>query len=421
MLMKKSIIFSIVFLLFSFIFLFSIYAAEEKREGLTFIKEFEGGKLYQSGIFDVVILKGTYRQMGRQYGGLVKDKIISFYEENVVKTIIDGKLMTLEQLNEMSVKPYLNSCAKRQKEMLTGMSETTGLSIDKAVLASAGPGAVLLVRMMQTVNTGSCTSLAAWGPYTADGTVYTIRDFDFPFYYRDFVKKYATILVLKPTDGSNFTAGVCLSGMFMFLDAMNEKGLYVESNNGAYSDGLKTYINRASIDGEQLNALFDSDNLAQFQNRMNTINANYPIIILTASPIEAFYIEKATEGQKIRRAENEGLIAAANQFMDPSWGLALLPSPAAWFSQTRHDNFIALAENYKGKIDEKIMMNILDVPLYNDDGSIGKGAAVIEKNPKDSEITVWQVITKPSELKVWVRIPEYTGWLNFNLKELFEL
>ena len=34
------------------------------------------------------------------------------------------------------------------------------------------------------------------------------------------------------------------------------------------------------------------------------------------------------------------------------------------------------------------MMSILDMPLYNEDGSLGKGAAVLKKNSKDDEVTI---------------------------------
>jgi len=37
----------------------------------------EAGKLYRLGILDVVVLNGTSKEMGRQYGTLMKDKILT--------------------------------------------------------------------------------------------------------------------------------------------------------------------------------------------------------------------------------------------------------------------------------------------------------------------------------------------------------
>ena len=35
------------------------------------------GKLYRQGVLDVVVLEGTFMEMGRQYGTLLKDKILA--------------------------------------------------------------------------------------------------------------------------------------------------------------------------------------------------------------------------------------------------------------------------------------------------------------------------------------------------------
>lgn len=65
-------------------------------------------------------------------------------------------------------------------------------------------------------------------------------------------------------------------------------------------------------------------------------------------------------------------------------------------------------------------MKILDERLFNEDGSLGKGVSVIEKLPKDDEVTVHQVITCPAARKMWVRIPTHTGWIFFDLKKVFQ-
>src|SRR4030042_1543283 len=47
------------------------------------VSEFEGGRLYRAGKIYVAQLNGDYREMGRQYGGLMKSQIKQFYEEAV--------------------------------------------------------------------------------------------------------------------------------------------------------------------------------------------------------------------------------------------------------------------------------------------------------------------------------------------------
>ena len=48
---------------------------DTKGMALKYLAEFEGGKLYSAGKIKVVELTGGYRQMGRQYGALLKNDI----------------------------------------------------------------------------------------------------------------------------------------------------------------------------------------------------------------------------------------------------------------------------------------------------------------------------------------------------------
>jgi hypothetical protein len=200
---------------------------------------------------------------------------------------------------------------------------------------------------------------------------------------------------------------------------MNDKGLYVSWNNGAGSEGLVIYSDRAYIGDEMANMLFDSDNMDAFEGRLRTIRSGYPVIFLAAGPGEACYFENGTTDSKRRAAKEESLISGANQFLEPSWHIAPLKSPAIWYSDARQDNLESLARANKGKINESVLMKMLDEKLYNKDGSIGKGVSVIEKNPKDNEVTVHQVISCPSERKMWVRIPTCTDWILFDLSKVF--
>jgi len=46
-----------------------------KSTELKYIAESQGGKLFKAGAVSVLVLKGNYRQMGRQYGALLKDDL----------------------------------------------------------------------------------------------------------------------------------------------------------------------------------------------------------------------------------------------------------------------------------------------------------------------------------------------------------
>ena len=392
-----------------------LWAAERCRV----VKTYQGGTLYDCGGMKMAVLQGSYREMGRQYGALLKDDIVAFHKRMIDQFVLRSGLFTEEDLRKLVVDPAVKTQAKRQSEMLKGLSEKTGLPFEKHVLLNMNIQVLMYMRKIGSGNAVACTSMAAWGDYTANRRTYTARNFDFPNIYRELLRSFGIMLVMKPSDGSNSVAGLCLAGMIGLFDGMNDKGLYIEGNNAADSEGLIVYSDRASIFDEAVNALFDADNIDGFEGRLRTIRANYPLILMCAGPDEACFFENGTTDTKKRVAGENGLISAANQFLDPSWHIIPLKDPGAWFSPARQSRIESLAKANKGRIDEKVMMRILDERLFNKDGSFGKGASVIEKDPKEDEVTASQVVACPSERKMWVRIPTYTSWILFDLGRIF--
>jgi hypothetical protein len=383
------------------------------------VKEYRGGVLYECGGIRMAVLKGNYREMGRQYGGLLKNEILAYYDSMIDKFVLKAGIFNEADLMELVVRPAIRTQAKRQSELLKGMAQETGLSFEKQVLLSSNILALMYMRKIASGNANACTSIAAWGGYTVNGRTYTGRNFDFPNIYREMSRTFGLVLVLKPNDGSNYVAGVCYTGTAGFLDALNDKGLYIEGNNASDSEGLVLYADRSIIFDEAVNMLMDADNVDALEGRARTIRASYPLIVMAAGPSYACYLENGTTDTKKRTAADDGLISAANQFLHPGWNILPLKSPGAWYSETRQKNLETLAKARKGKIDEKVMMKILDERLFNKDGSFGRGASVIEKLPKEDEVTVNQVVTCPSEKKMWVRIPTYTDWILFDLSKVF--
>lgn len=255
---------------------------DQQKNGAILIKTFEGGKLYKQNGINLIVLSGTFRQMGRQYGALLGDQINQFYQDGIIKPFVGKKIFTEKQLLDGCETSFQNQ-PKRQKELLTGMAQTSGLSVEKVTCASDVNAIMILARLKMTDgNVDSCTSGAIWGEYTTDGTTLTARNFDFPNFFRALAKKYATAVVFKPTDGSNALAGIGLVGSITYLDMMNDKGIYTETNNGANSGGLVLFSNRVEQTTQITNILFDADNPEQFDVFINSNRPSYPTINLVA-------------------------------------------------------------------------------------------------------------------------------------------
>lgn len=383
------------------------------------IKKVDKGKLYNLHGVKMLVLSGTFNEMGRQYGALLGKEINSLYDLAIDKTFIKSGLFSQQEL-DLFANGIFKSMPARQKELIRGISSASGMKQEKVILASNLIMVQILARKKSGGNISSCTSVAIWGKYTVDGKVLTARDYDFPNLFRSMARDYAVIVVFKPSDGSNAVGGICLAGAISFTDAMSDKGIYIEGNNGSDSAGLIMFSSRTETSTQIMNILFDAEDSEGFNSMMNSTRFSYPFILMSADGSSVRYYEIATWDVHRRDAKNDTAIVAANQFNDPAWGILSLPSPAAWYSSLRENVLLNLAKGASAPADEKHMMSILDIPFYNEDGSIGKGVAVLKKNPQDDEVTVWQVVTHPASLKMWVRLPTLSNWILVDLKEWFK-
>ncbi|MCX5748845.1 MAG: hypothetical protein NTZ10_01175 [Candidatus Saganbacteria bacterium] len=136
-----------------------------------FVSEFEGGKLYKAGAINVVVMKGNFRQMGRQYGALLKSEMNEFYDLAVTKTLIGEKKAPYKELLEMC-KEALDRNPYYVKEWVRGMSETSGLGLEKQIIVSEALGAIIMAPA------GSCSGMIAWKDYSRGGSTVAGRNWD---------------------------------------------------------------------------------------------------------------------------------------------------------------------------------------------------------------------------------------------------
>lgn len=383
------------------------------------VRKFDKGTLYNLHGIKMLVLSGTFNEMGKQYGALLGKEISGIYDTAIHKAFVKSGLFSQEEMNHYAHMIF-NTLPSRQKELIRGIASASGLTQEQAVLAANFNAVQILARKKFGGNTSACTSAAIWGKNTADGKTLTARNFDFPNLFRVMLKDYALFVVYKPTDGSNAVGGICLAGAVSFTDAMSDKGIYMEFNNAADSGGLVMFNTRTEVNTQIMNILFDAENAEGFGTLVNSTRFNYPIILMVADASSGSFYEIATWDVHKREAYNDTAISAANQFSDPNWGLLSLPSPAAWYSTVRKSALLNLAKGAPGAADAKYLMSILDIPFYNEDGSLGKGVSVLKKNPKDDEVTVWQVVTQPASLKMWVRLPTLSDWVLVDLQEWFK-
>lgn len=368
---------------------------------LTAVASFEGGKLYRAGEVRVLELTGSYRQMGRQYGALVKEELQAMHAtigEVFLNNPDKKRRMPPEELNTIARAIY-DRYPRRYKEILHGMAETSGLGLDQVLLVNA----LEWFPKINRLSYGKCSGIAVWGPYTGGPVVFGRNDDDDPAYLA-FARR-PVVAVFKPNDGSIPTALINYPGVIYNATGMNAEGLFIELNAG---NDMGFSLDRVSIFTTLFSFLQEYRSLAELDRAMRSTLVDISSIITVADPTRGYSYECSLWDTKRRDQDAEGIVAAANEYSHPDWNITPLnPQKDPGANQIRKGNLLKLAARYKGVITPEVMMKkIMDVDI-KDGGATHAG-------------TVIQVVAAPAERKVWVKVPGRVEWTEVGLRQIFQ-
>jgi hypothetical protein len=382
--------------------LFCFLAAAAQAEGLTSVAEFEGGKLFKAGKINVVVMKGNFRQMGRQYGSLLKDELAEFYAMTVKQTGIGTPKAPYDEVLA-EAKAGLAKTPFYVREWVRGMGETSGLGPDRQIIACQ---ALLPIVM------GSCSGLIAWGDYTKDGTAVAGRNWDLGTKALEPYQKFLTVAVFNPTGSGQGVADVNYIGQITWQSAINASGLFYDLQNGAMSDPGSAK-NRLNANSALMSMMLDSTSLNQVDAFFDAVRAEGGLIINVADTKQGYCYEWGTFDYRRRVDDEKGLVASSNHFLAPAWQTTrdIPMGKAAGFSRERQSNLLELGRKFKGRIDAGKMMEFFDA-------TIPKGGPSFHE---DSGLkTYYTIVAVPRELKIWLHVRDLQGWTGIDLKPLFE-
>jgi len=360
----------------------------EDNSSLVLLSQFEDGKLYRIDKLLIVQLSGSYREMGRQEGYLLNQQIHDYYNCSVINYFIQEKNMSHERLALDSMDRF-NHYPKRFREILLGISETSGLSLENLTILSRVP-----------YITAGCSAVFAWKDYSRDGSTVAGRNLDFYSTTNDFIN-YTIVCIYNPTDGSHSVASVCRLTQLEIHTGMNDQGIFLEANDGSSSGGNIYFPSRITYIGS---FLFDFSTLEQLDAAVQSSRIDWATLLNVANEREARSYEWATFDLKRAIPSRDGFLASTNHFVNPDWGMAL-PDGDPNNTSLRRSNLLGLGEKYRGKFDAKMMMNVLDTDIENGGPS--------------GDFTRLKVVAIPSERELWVKVPKYQNWTRIDLKSLF--
>ena len=370
--------------------------ADVTDTGLKFSAGFEGGKLYRAGKINVVELRGNYRQMGRQYGMLLKNELRDLYNVAIEDFFIKKRGIASERMDTIA-RAVFDPYPRRYKEIIYGMAETSGLGLDKQVLLNA----IEWYPKIGHLSYGRCSGIAVWGPYTSGGPLVFGRNNDDDPLYKDFAR-FMVVAIFKPHDGSLPAAIINYAGAVYNPTGMNSEGLFVEMNAGPW---MGFSLDRISIFTRLFSFLQDYSSLPELDRAFKSTLANISSIVNVADRERAYSYESSLYDTRRMDPEKDGLLVATNHFIGPTWNIAQMDDKVGERTMQRRRNLLALGEKHKGTFSPQVMMKVLDT-------TIDQGGATVEG-------TIYQAIAVPAQLRLWLKVPGLQDWTEIELGPLF--
>ncbi len=363
------------------------------NSSLQFVSSWENGDRYLAGNYTVVVLNGTYREMGQQYGGLMKDELLAEYA--MITTELQARGYTIDEIRSLvrDNEPFL---PERVKEIYRGIAEVTGLTEDDAYVLYYGP-------ILYLTTPYACSYLAVWDEYTVNGSVVVSRNWDTSDELKPF-NPYYVLAVYNPTDGSNSVATFSQAAAAPET-LMNSKGLYISDD--ASGQGISAPENLQEILAAFFGLMLDFSDLDGLDAGIRALRPSGTVIIDAAGPTGAYVYEVGLVETKQRTGD--GVIAASNHFVDPFW-TGIVPEPN---SVIRYDNLLRQSEEAKGTIDGEKMVEIRDVAY--EDGGATFTHTVFDGIPCSSN---HQIIFVPADETLWIKVVD-CEWAEVELAPLF--
>lgn len=380
--------------------------SEPTQTGLTKVASFEGATLYRTagdggnGRFYVISLNGTFTDMGRQYGYLLKPQINAVYNLmcKQAQPGLDKQNVTMAEMADY----YYSMQTQYAKEFVAGMAQTSGLSLRAQIDLSVMPTLIY--------SAVGCSSMDAWGSYSTDGSMVVGRNWDLGNTLFDNYAKYLVVTVYNPSGYASSVAEVGYIGSAWMQTAMNNHGIFIDLQNGAGSDPTFN-INYTCGATEMFTFLLNSTTLQNIDAFFQSTRSSTGLLMNVADANQAYVYEWATFGVKSRTGD--GLVASSNHFVESSWTNlpAVADGAVGAFTKDRLANLLYLGERFKGTIDAEKMMQIFDRPILNGGPTF----------PPDGYLkTYYQTVAVPGELIWWLKAPGYSGWEQVDLNPLFQ-
>ncbi len=380
---------------------------------ITILKESGNGKLYESNGFLVPVISGSSKEMGAQYGALMVDYMNKSWEI-LGEPAIKAGAVTDEVMEQVATRAY-STASTRNKLFYEGVAEGTGWPLNKVCMLDQ----IMEFGIYQSKihSFAGCTSIMSWGGHSADGHMYTGRNMDWS---EEFCKFPTVLTVRRPNDGSYKFATTGWPGMYCAFTALNEHGVYLDVHDGTSMGGSLVYFDRPSILNGLTDLMSESASLSALVSKLNGMQNSTSMILSLADENGAGSMEcSSLGGNRLREPDGESF-AVVNSFLGKDWGLGKRETVSN--SLRRFANMEDRLADNKGRVDAQVVRNIMDLRIFNPDGSFAEKGGATKPAKQDADLTNYQTVFDVKQRQVWLKIPVpeyYVDWTPFDLNELW--
>ncbi len=371
------------------------------------------GVLYTAGTFLIPVLKGSYKEMGTQYGELMKDEMQKAYDI-VVQPQIDKGIITHEVSKKWTDRA-LSTFSTRNKDFYFGLQEGTGWPIEK--IGMLDQTIEFGVFQSKAHSFAGCTSILAWGRSSKDANAYIGRNMDWSATFSEFAQ---VLTVMNPGDGGYRYANLGWPGMYCLFTGINEHGVYIDLHDGTSMGGSVIFADRTPFPNALCDIISETASLEAVRDRLNSTRTSMGLILSIADGQGGASMECACWGDHRIRQPDDDSIVVVNTFLNPDWGIHKHDTVS--HSLERFNNMTAqLAEN-KGNIDAQKVRDLMDIRLFNEDGTFKENGGCTKPTKQDADQTTHQMVTDIAQRKIWLKVPNpkyLTDWVEIDLKKLW--
>ena len=377
------------------------------------INQSGNGILYTAGTFIIPVLKGSYKEMGRQYGELMKEYMQNVYD-TIVQPQIDSGVISPEVSKEWTQRA-LSTFSTRNRDFYQGLQQGTGWSMEQvAMLDQINEFGIFQSKMHSFAG---CTSIISWGTSSKDGNVYIGRNMDWSATFSEFAQ---VLTVMNPTDGGYRYANLSWPGMITLFTGINEHGVYIDLHDGTSMGGSVVFEDRTPFANTMCDMLSETTSLASVINRFNSTRTSMSLILSLADQNSGASMECSSLGDHRVRQGNDDSMVVVNTFLNPDWGIHKRDTVS--HSLERFNNMTARLEENKGNVDAQKVRDLMDMRLFNEDGTLKKNGGCTKPTKQDADQTTHQMVTDVAQRIIWLKVPNpkyLTDWVEIDLKKLW--